>query len=317
MSQRDSSVAREDVSGLLEKAYDLVKVHSLTEAIDVLEHALSVDFDHEEVVRALKYVNFWKERRQSAETIANYFERAEFLLAQWNVFGGFVERVGIAGEQCLFAVRQHVFGQALEYYQRLLRESDTKDPLLLHRIGRCHKGKGEYDSALRYLETAASARSDDPAILAGLADCYALVNEVQAAKAFFREAFFIGPDKIDLSSLESEMIQRLVTKVKEMGYTSPALEEWIPVYAVLLGVFTVKRELRSIEYGKLKQSIYAIEREMSDAQDSREALLPRLINRYFWLIDHYINTKEDQSKVDEVLLKLRSIHPKIYQQYIS
>jgi tetratricopeptide (TPR) repeat protein len=310
-------VANEDVSALLSKAYDLLKEHALTEAIDVLEKALSVDFDNDEVVTALKYANFWKERRQSADTVSNSFERAEFLLSQWKVFQGFVERVGPASEQCLFAVRQHVFGQALQYYQRLLQESDTREPLLLHRIGRCHKGKGEYDAALSYLESAAAERTDDAEIIADLADCYALVNEVQAAKAFFREAFFIGPDRIELSSLESEMIQRLVTKVKDMGYTSPALKEWIPVYAVLFGVFTVKRELRSIEYGRLKQSIYAIEREMSDTEESRNRLLPRLINRYFWLIDHYINTREDQSKVDEVLLKLRSIHQKIYQQYIS
>jgi tetratricopeptide (TPR) repeat protein len=188
---------------------------------------------------------------------------------------------------------------------------------LLLRIGRCYKGIGEYDRALENLKTAGQQRREDPEILAELADCYALVNEVQASKAFFREAFFIGPQQVGIWGLESEMIRRLIAKVRELGFESPVLEEWLPVYGVLFGVFTVKRELRSIEYGKLKQSIYALEREFQDRNENEDVLMPRLINRYFWLIDHYVSTGEDRGKIDEVLLKLRTLNPAIYQQYTN
>ncbi len=317
MHAHDSVASDENIQELLNHAYDAIKNHNLEEAAEGIERALSLDFDNSEVVTALKYVNFWRDRGRAVQEIATGFEQAEYLVSQWRLFNHFVERVGEASEKCLYAVRQHVFNTALERYRQLLDESFEADSELLLRIGRCYKGKGEYDNALETLRRAASQKKDDPEIYAELADCYAFVNEIQRSKAFFREAFFLGAHRIDLGLLESELITRLVAKLREAGYESPELEEWVPVYGVLYGVFTVKRELRSIEYGRLKQSIYALEREHSDKRGKNELLVPRLINRYFWLIDHYLSTGEDRSKIDEVLLKLRSIDPKTYEHYIT
>lgn len=317
MAQEETSTGSQSIGALLEQAHELIRRHDIVGAANRVEEALAIDFDNGEVVTSLKYVNFWKDRQATAEEIGNTFERAEYLLSQWRLFDGFVKRVGASAEACHYALRQHVFGQALDYYLELYRESDGEDADLLLRIGRCYKGKGEYDRALGYLETAAANAKDRADVLAELADSYAMVNDVQKAKAFFREAFFIDAQRIDLSSLESEMIGRLIEKVRELGYESPALEEWIPVYGILFGVFTVKRELRSIEYGRLKQSIYALEREFSDKGDPESVLEARLINRYFWLIDHYVATREDRSKIDEVLLKVRATNSKIYHQYTN
>ncbi len=317
MHAHDSVASDENIQELLNHAYDAIKNHNLEEAAEGIERALSLDFDNSEVVTALKYVNFWRDRGRAVQEIATGFEQAEYLVSQWRLFNHFVERVGEASEKCLYAVRQHVFNTALERYRQLLDESFEADSELLLRIGRCYKGKGEYDNALETLRRAASQKKDDPEIYAELADCYAFVNEIQRSKAFFREAFFLGAHRIDLGLLESELVTRLVAKLREAGYESPELEEWVPVYGVLYGVFTVKRELRSIEYGRLKQSIYALEREHSDKRGKNELLVPRLINRYFWLIDHYLSTGEDRAKIDEVLLKLRSIDPKTYEHYIT
>ncbi len=317
MPQEHVRESEDQVQRLLEESYDLLKACRIEPAAQLIEQALSIDFDNVEVVTSLKYVNFWKDRQATADGIPEQFERAEYLLGQWRLFHTFVERVGNQSEKCLYALRHHVFGQALDYYRALFEESGAADGELLVRLGRCYKGIGEYDHALHHLQQAAASRKDDPQVLAELADCYAMVNEVQKSKAFFREAFFLGANAIDLETLESEMINRLVEKVRELGMESPALEEWIPVYGVLLGVFTVKRELRSIEYGRLKQSIYALEREYSDARHKDTLLQARLFNRYFWLIDHYVNTHEDQSKIDEVLLKIRSIDSRIYHQYTN
>jgi hypothetical protein len=103
----------------------------------------------------------------------------------------------------------------------------------------------------------------------------------------------------------------------DLGYKSPELEEWIPVYGVLFGVFNVKRELRAIELGKLKQSIFSLENELRERSAESAVLIPRLINRYFWLIDHYLNVGEDTSRVDETLLKIKVLDPVIYERYIN
>jgi len=304
-------------SNLLEQANSHIDNHDLDSAQMTLEKGLALDFDSADIVTSLKFVNFWRERETQLENIQHAFERGEYYLSQWPAFEGFAERIGDDCAPCMFAIRRHVFGRALEQFQLLVQDADTQDSALLMRMGRCHKGLGAYDEAVRYLEAAAAERSDDSEILSELADAYELVNETQAAKAFFREAFFLEPQRVHLELLESQLIRALAEKVRELGFSGPALLEWLPVYGVLLGVFTVKRELRSIEYGKLKQGIYALERELREGRDKDGLVEPRLINRYFWLVDHLIGSGEDSAKVDEVLLKLRSVNERIYKQYTN
>ncbi|MFP4508986.1 MAG: tetratricopeptide repeat protein [Spirochaetaceae bacterium] len=320
MSAHDAIHQGQTVQDLIENARAAVSEHRLVEAAELLEHALTVDFDHPDLVVSLKYVRFWIDRLSLLEQIGSALEQGEFLLSQWQNFLHFVDRVGEASEPWMAAVRAHVFGAALVNYQSVAEQAGSADTELLLRLGRCEKALGHYDSALSALERAGKVRREDAQILAELADCYALTGEAVKAKAFFREAFFISPQRINISSLESQMICRLIEKVREEGLEGAELAEWVPVYGVLYGVFSVKRELRAIEYGKLRQSIYALEREIHEVKDpatidgSKKA---RLINRYFWLIDHYSNTGEERSKIDEILLKIRELSMKIYQRYTN
>jgi tetratricopeptide (TPR) repeat protein len=302
---------------LLERANASIREYDLDAGLQALEEALASDFDDPDVLAALKYANFWRERDRQLTGIGHAFERGQYLLDQWPIFDSFVERVGAACEPCLQAVRRYVFGSALRSFEKLFTESEANDPELLLRIGRCYKGLGSYDRAVQYLEAAAAEKPADAEVTAELADAYALVNEVSAAKAFFREAFFLDPQRVHLGLLESQMIRALADKVSELSLEQDELLEWLPVYGVLYGVLNVKRELRSIEYGKLKQSIYALERELREGRTGRGLVEPRLINRYFWLIDHYVATGEDASKVDEVLLKLRALNDRIYRLYTN
>jgi hypothetical protein len=156
---------------------------------------------------------------------------------------------------------------------------------------------------------------EDGAALSELADVNALIGETRAAKALFREAFFMDAKGVDLRSMESELIILLCDRVKDLGYVSPALEEWIPVYGVLFGVFSVKRELKQVELGRLKQSIFSLENEMRSNIDNKSTVIPRLINRYFWLIDYYENTREDPLKIEETMLKIKMVDPVIFEKY--
>ncbi len=319
MTQEGTESQDNQLDSVLETSYRAIREEKLDKSIELLEKGLSIDYENDEVMAALKYVNFWKERDKALFSISSSVEQGEYLLNQWKIFNKFSKRTGKPAERCIHALQQYVFTRALKIFESLLDENGNPDGELMLRIGRCFKGKGEYDKALDWLSSAVRERKEDPEVLAELADCYSLINEESSAKVFFREAFFLGPSKIDISNLESEMIHRLAEKVKEIGYESPVLEEWIPVYGVLFGIFTVKRELRSIEYGKLKQSIYALEREIRENTGDKEIIIPRLINRYFWLIDYYMNVKddrkEDRNRINEVLLKLKELNASIYHQY--
>ncbi len=316
VNREEASMQSELIPGILSSAYKKFSEGELEGGIRELERGFEIDFEHPEIVSSLKCAQYWKDRLDTSRVLGGDFERGEYLISQWKGFPAFYQKIGLVSDMCISSLKHLVFHMCLGLYENLLAQHpDNKDPDLLLRTGRCYKALGAYDTALKILTTASGLSKEDPEILAELADCYALVNEIQLSKVFFREAFFHNPQGVDLALLESEMILRLISKLEELGYSLPSLAEWIPVFGVLFGVFNVKRELRSIEYGKLRQGIYMLEMELREHPEKKDLLVPRLLNRYFWLIDHYLMTKEEKGKIDEVLLKIKHISPSIYEQY--
>jgi tetratricopeptide (TPR) repeat protein len=304
------------IQALIQKAYDSLKASNAADAMVFLEEALKIDYEHPEIVYALKCVNWWNEHLKHLDMIQNSYDKGGFVLSKWKSFYSFQDRIAPDYEPCLYAVRRFVFSTALAAFQDILGESSNEhDPDLLLQVGRCYKGVGNYDQALKYLEQAIRFSREDGAALSELADVNALIGETRVAKALFREAFFMDSEGIDLRSMESELIILLQDRVKALGYKSPELEEWIPIYGVLYGVFSVKRELKQVELGRLKQSIFSLENEMRSNNDKKSLIIPRLINRYFWLIDYYENTREDPSKIEETMLKIKMVDPAIYEKY--
>lgn len=309
-------VEQESLTALLSNAYECLKCVDLQGATGCLERALAMDFESPEVLWSLKCANFWSERLARLEALPNPFERGEYVLAQWKAFASFASKLAGDFERGLFSFKIFAFSLALDQYSALPpEEKESHEADLALRTGICLKGTGDYLGALGALETAARERKEDAEVLAQLADAYALQGEERKSKALFREAFFIAPQKVDVELLESSMIRRLASKVASLGYKGLELSEWMPVYGALLGIFGVKRELKAVEVGKLRQSIYQLENE--NKEEGGPAIAPRLINRYFWLIDHYIAAKEDKTRIDEVLLKIRLLDQSIYKQYTA
>lgn len=316
MAEKQLTFKENEIIQILNSVYLNFKEGRFKEASTLLERALEIDFESGDVTNALKCANFWLEREDRLTAISGAYEKGEYYLNQWKVFSGFISRMEHLSERCLFNIKFYIFGKALEYYLTLYNEADLSDPEILFRIGRCHKCQGNYEHAIRFLELASQHRREDAAILAELADCYSLVNENRAAKAFFRESFFMDSQAVELSYLESPMILRLVEKLKgRFGGAGAELQEWIPVYGTIFGLFNVKRELRPLELGKLKQAIYQLEKEVGGQRQNR--LIPRLINHYFWLVDHYLNSGEDRQKIEEVLAKIKELDPEIYSEYAN
>ncbi|HCC37342.1 MAG TPA: hypothetical protein DEQ14_06845 [Treponema sp.] len=310
--------AQRSAAGLIQTAYDNLKAPDANaqKVAEILNQALGLEFENAELKHALKCVNWWIERTGKIGEYQNPFEKGSFILSLLKPYYDFLDRLDEDYEQCQYAVRRFVFSSALGYFKDLLGDGiNQHDPGLLLLIGRCYKGVGNYDEALKYLGQAVRFRREDGATLAELADVNALLAETRAAKALFREAFFLDPSGIDLRSLESEMILLLRRKVAELGYKETEICEWIPVFGCLLGVFSVKRELKQVEAGRLKQSIFSLEEEFR-RENAEPYIKPRLLNRYFWLIDHYENIRENPSLIDETLLKIKVTDPAIHEMYV-
>ncbi|MCL2271582.1 MAG: tetratricopeptide repeat protein [Treponema sp.] len=299
---------------LLKNAYDKLKASDMGTACILMEQALDLEFDNEEIKHALKCVNWWLEHTRRIDDIKNPFEKGSLfitLLKQYNVF---LEQLDNVYDQCQYSVRFFVYSRALFFFEGLLGSHSTDAGLLLL-TGRCYKGIGNYDEALKYLEQAARIKRDDAEILAEVADINALLAQTKTAKALFREAFFLDPSRVEMQSMESALIIKLINEVSALGYKGAQVCEWIPVYGYLWGVFSVKRELKQMEAGRLKQSIFSLETEYEANPARRDLLKPRLLNHYFWLIDHYEINHEDNSLIEETLLKIKVTDPDIYRKY--
>ncbi|MCL2806056.1 MAG: hypothetical protein FWD26_08970 [Treponema sp.] len=303
-------------AGLLKEAYEKLKTSDALSACGVLEDALVLDYENEEIKHALKCVNWWLEYTRRIDELKNPYEKGSFLISLLKQYHVFLSNFEQVYEQCQYAIRYYVYSKALFFFEGLLiSPANQHDPGLLLLAGRCYKGLGNYDEALKYLEQAFSIKKEDAETLAQLADVNALLAQARHAKALFREAFFIDPLKIDLKSLESAFILKVRDKVCGLGFKDEEVNEWIPVYGYLWGVFTIKRQLKQTEVGRLKQSIFSLETEYEANPARRSLLKPRLINHYFWLVDHYETVHEDSSFIDETLLKIKVLDPDIYNMY--
>lgn len=296
-------------------AWSTVKEFDLDKAKSILESAIPYAFDHPDLLGGLKSISFWKERGEVMLSFAEPLVQAEYLSSQWLVYQDFIHRIGLNSDACIYAFKTYVFGTILRLLNEAKKTSDSVDPLVFLHMGMCEKILGNYEDAIRCCEKAAAHLHDNPEVLCHLADGYALLEETDRAKVLFREAFFHDPQKIELTFLESEMIHRLIAHVSQRFKDRNAVKEWIPVYGTILGIFSVKRELRAVEYGRLRQSIYSLECELANQPNRRAMLEPRLLNRYFWQIDHLVNQKEPQEKIADVLIKIKSVNPEIHTLY--
>lgn len=303
-------------AALLE-AYTFIEAGNIPQAKSLLEEALTANLDDTNLVFAVYCCSFW------SDTIVNLdqqapLERGEILINQWKQFCRNVIKTENPSERTLYSFQKGIFSMALESFANADDERNANlQAEISRKQGLCYKKLGSYETALNCLTKANSLIQGSAPILAEMADCYALCGETKLSKVLFRESFFIDPEKIDLDFLDSPLIRLLIEQVSSKGYTGSQLQEWIPVYGVLLGVFNIKRELRSREVGHLKQEIYAMENQLKDPANDASLLTPRLLNMYFWLIDHYVLSKDNVSKINEVLLKIKILDPAVHKIYIK
>ena len=211
-------------------------------------------------------------------------------------------------------IRSWVHRRALDDYSNQAKTGPDAQALL--QAGRCLKALGRYTEVVGTLQEALRiAGSSDSRLLAELSDVYALIGETRIAKVMMREALFQGAGTIELSEICAPLFRRLIDRLEElMDAGKKNFSEWLPVYGVIWGVLDVKRELNPVEFGKLKQSIYALKSEIADG-DEGGRLVPRLINRYFWLIDHYQITGSDRATIDEALMNIKLLSSSVYRAY--
>ncbi|MBP5402284.1 MAG: hypothetical protein J6Y36_03895 [Treponema sp.] len=297
----------------------LLKKGEFLQADEMLNEILVNALDDERIQFATNCSSYWTNVLRQMLDVTDSYERGEIFIHEWEQFLSFTEKQKYkADENVVYCYKSGVFSLALDSYSKLLDVQDFEQRAeICRKVGLCYKKLGEYVTAKNCLSESNKLKPGVSSVIAELADCYALCGEDREAKVLFREAFFVDAVKINLCYLDSELIWCLIRKIEEKGYTGAVLQSWIPVYGHLFAIFTVKRQLRPQEVSRLKQEIYAAENEMKDPMCNSELLTPRLCNLYFWLIDHYAMNNEDNSRIKEILMRIKILDPVIYSMYIK
>ncbi|NNM67024.1 MAG: tetratricopeptide repeat protein [Spirochaetales bacterium] len=316
----DESETSTDASGHLEKAlkvtYEAFSRGDFASAEAEAERALQIRYDDPELISVLKCAVFWKDRNVRLVEILDPEDRGDFLFKEHQGFvQRFLQRLEVQPEIGLFAIRQFVYNEAARCYVEALKDGRKATVDLTVKAAKAWKLAGAYDRSIELLEGVLNVQKDEASALAELADCWEMVGEIKKARLLFREAFYINPSRIDLEGLRSTQIAQILQVIRQEGFPASVWAEWIPVYGVIHGVFNVRRDLKPLELGQLKQSIFAFKNEIQENTSRQGVLLPRLINRYFWLIDHFLSVKEERSKIEEVLLNIKLLDERIFTLY--
>ncbi|MCR4821347.1 MAG: tetratricopeptide repeat protein [Treponema sp.] len=299
----------------LKKAYQLLEEARPEEAKELMTDVLQYHFEDSEVNFILWCCSYWIDFIQNTSRMEPY-ERGDGLTARWKSFRIDYEKLSYVNQKVVYSLQRGIFSLALKSYEGAKDDGNKSQQAdLFRKKGLCLKKLGRYEEALNFLSEAYRISPQSAVVLAEMADCLALCGETKNAKVLFREAFFVDAQRVEIEFLESELICCLIRQVAEKGYEGAVLQEWIPVYGVLYGVFSVKRELRPQEAGRLRQQIYATENEIKNPSNDSKLLTPRLINMYFWLIDHYARTNEGSDSINECLLQIRVHDENIYRMY--
>jgi tetratricopeptide (TPR) repeat protein len=101
---------------------------------------------------------------------------------------------------------------------------------------------GEYDRAIRSLQSALTQTPDNAAIYGYLGDAYLLRGEPEAARHLYFEACLIDPAALDWTHLRDNELKALRERIPdEYGFDSTLACEWLPACAYVRGLFTPKR----------------------------------------------------------------------------
>lgn len=300
----------------LEDVLILLRQGNPFEAKKIISSLFEYDIDNRVLVYINKCCSFWVDTIKRQENITDTFERNERIIAEWKTFIDYFFNKQDAYEPAKLAIQRGFFTNLLEGYTSLF---DEKKPFqraeIFKKAGICYKKLGNFEKAQILLTEANKLYPNQASVLAELADCYSLCGEDKYGKLLFRDAFFTDPGSIELDFLDSDLIKCLIKKAKDKGYSGLQLQYWIPVFGVLNGVFNIKRELSPQEVARLKKDIYAMENEIKDPACNSAVLVPRLLNYYFWLMDHYILAHESVAKVNEILLKIKILDTSVYEAY--
>ncbi len=286
-------------------------------ALEIMENILESGTNVPGIIDSVKAVKFWTNRWTRILKLEAGYKRAQLLINEWSNFERFLKEYNITFEEIIINLKNYIFKKIIKNLIIAFQSSDVPDIDILIKIGEIFLEIDEIDKSIETFEYARVYQKHNSLILSLLADGYYRKGNIKHSKLLFREAFLYLPEKIRIELIKADFILVLYKKVSAIFGERKLILYWLPVYGEIYNVLNVKREIEKKEIENLIIEVENLEREYETKHFSNKDLEPKLINRYFWIIDYYKLQNNNDEYANIFIDKLKNLNNEIYEIYIN
>ncbi len=302
--------------------YQLISEGNFREAIKKADSMMNVNPEYPGLIEAFRTAKFWSNREKELKKTPEGKRTADFLMEEWASFEDYAAYKEIKSSAAYRAVMKFVFFRASEHYKLAFQkneDTDTRFDLLLN-LGECFLRLKEHKLAVETLEYAMNSYKSSARLLFILGESYYHLDDIPKSLLYMREAFMIDPSQIDLSLIESKPVHEIIDVLKESGRNFRDIREWIPIYGFITDIFYVRRNLSKHQVESLKREVFNLEKSYNrlgiDDIDNTN-VLPRMINKYLWLLDYYESQVTNPENLEQIRSRLIAIDKDLFYEYFK
>lgn len=306
----------------INEAYQLIEEGNFIEAAEIIDALMNQSTDYPGLIEGYRTAKFWNNRKDEIDNSIQGKKKADYLMRQWDEFNKYATEKNMTDTAAFRAARKYVFQNASMHYKiAFQRQESTADNFdLLLNLGVCFLTTGEYSNTIETLEYARSSYKSNAKLLSILGEAYYQINEIPRSLLYFREAFLINPSEIDLDLLKTKPILGLIESVNRKKPGCSDVREWIPILGFIEDIFYVKRPLNSQQIESIKREIYNMEKSfqtMNREKISETNIVPRLINKYLWMLDYFEQQNYDFESVTDIRKRLIKLDKELFEDYFK
>ncbi len=302
--------------------YQLISEGNFQEAIKKTDQLMNINPEYPGVVEAYRTAKFWSNREKEIKKTSEGKKTADFLMEEWNAFEDYASYKEMKSSSAYKSAMRYVFFKAAEQYKLAFQHNEeTNDKFdLLINLGECFLRLKEHKYAIETLEYAMTSYKSNAKLLFILGESYYHIDDIPKCLIYMREAFQIDPSQVDLTLIEAKPIIEIIESIQQSGKNVRDVREWIPVFGFLTDIFYVRRNLNKHQVESLKREVFNLENSFTRMNsDDIEAtnILPRIINKYLWLLDYYEHQNINIENSDQIRKRLLSLDKDLFHEFFN
>ncbi|HRZ27609.1 MAG TPA: hypothetical protein P5346_02650 [Spirochaetota bacterium] len=302
------------------EVYQLIETGEFALAVTKLDEMMEIDPDYPGLVESYRTARFWHNREKELNALDDGKDTADYLMTQWKIFEEYSQEKEMTSSSAYKAAMRFIFFKASEHYKISFKkqENTTGDYELLLNLGDCFLRLGEYGNAIETLEYARGSYKSSARLLAILGEACFHMNDIPRSLLYFREAFFIDPSEIDLGLIKARPIEDIIETIRKERPGCKDIREWIPVFGFLQDIFYVKSKLYKSQVETIEKEIYNLEinyQRLSAEQLDDTNIMPRLLNKYLWMLDYYEFQNYNFDHLSQIRDRLIALDRALFEDY--